>query len=42
MLVEIISFISWPILIYISYRLVLVALRYFHKNLEKSNNQSHQ
>jgi len=33
---EIISFIAWPVIIYISYRLCLIAIKIFHKNLEKT------
>lgn len=35
---EIISLTMWPVLIYIAYRLSLLALKYFHKNLEKTEN----
>jgi hypothetical protein len=34
--VEILWLISWPVLIYISYRLVLVALKKFEKNAAKA------
>lgn len=33
---EIISLALWPVLIYLSYKLSLLALKIFHKNLEKS------
>ncbi|MDD4148827.1 MAG: hypothetical protein PHE33_02250 [Bacteroidales bacterium] len=35
---EIISLVSLPVMIYVSYRLVLLALKYFEKNIEKQNN----
>ncbi|MDD2386622.1 MAG: hypothetical protein PHP52_07540 [Bacteroidales bacterium] len=35
---EIISLLSWPVMIYVSYRLVLLALKYFEKNIEKQDN----
>lgn len=35
---EIISLALWPVLIYVAYRLSLLALKYFHKNFEKTEN----
>ncbi len=35
---EILSFLAWPVLIYVAYRLSLVALNIFRKNSEKTIN----
>jgi hypothetical protein len=35
---EILSFLAWPVLIYVAYRLSLVALNIFRKNVEKTIN----
>jgi hypothetical protein len=32
---SILWYLSWPLLIFISYRVVLIALKYFEKNLKK-------
>ena len=36
---EIISFLAWPVMIYIAFRLSLLALNIFRKNMEKPINQ---
>ncbi len=33
---EILHLIGWPILIYVSYRLSLLALKYFDKSIERT------
>lgn len=39
MITEILWLLSWPVLIFISYRLVLIALKKFEKNMEQAESE---